>query len=191
MCCNDIIHFVCRRGLCAQPRHSRHRFLWHPRGENLAPQACTVPAFSQDQYLHSKIPLDSQLLRSHLYREFVPKPPHKVQSSPTYPFATVFSSTSPSIPFTLCPLQNSQYPLAIALLPLYHFKYMILYDYYLYICHVLYVVQYPDAWGANSPILPDTDSWFDENYIGDRARLVHSMVDYSSSNQYFDAPVWH
>ena len=33
-------------------------------------------------------------------------------------------------------------------------------------------LQYPDAWGADA----STDYWFDENIIGDRARLVHSIV---------------
>ena len=32
--------------------------------------------------------------------------------------------------------------------------------------------QYPDAWGADA----GTDSWFYENYIGDRARLAHTVV---------------
>ena len=32
--------------------------------------------------------------------------------------------------------------------------------------------QYPDAWGADG----STDSWFYSNYIGDRARLAHTIV---------------
>jgi len=39
-------------------------------------------------------------------------------------------------------------------------------------CNRAVILQYPDAWGAT----PETDFWFDDNYIGDRARLVHEIV---------------
>ena len=38
------------------------------------------------------------------------------------------------------------------------------------LCYV--TLQYPDAWGADA----STDSWFYENYIGNRARLAHGVV---------------
>ena len=39
--------------------------------------------------------------------------------------------------------------------------------------------QYPDAWGADA----STDSWFYENYIGDRARLAQSVVSVRSCDE--------